>query len=453
LTRERGSPFGRVRRMAAETPPERDRHIDLMRALAIGAVVLGHWLVFAVREQDGRPGGQSVLADLDWAHPVTWLFQVMPIIFLVGGYANAASFESHRRRGGDWTSWLLGRSRRLLGPTTLLLGVLAATGLVANTAGAEAEDVGLGVWAASLPLWFLAAYLAMVLFAPLTLRLHRRWGLAVPVVLAVLVAVLDAVQFGLVPGTADGPWPEAKYLLAWLAVHQVGYCWRDGLLPGRPLATAALAAGGLACAVLLVAFGPYPVSMVAVPEAVSNTGPPTLALLALALAQTGLVLLVAEPARRWLRGIGVWTAVVAVNTVVLTIFLWHMGAAVLGALLLYPTGLMPDPDPTTALWLLLRLPWIAVLAVILFVLLTFFGGAEVRAAGRAPLTAPSRRPPVVALVPAGLVPAGLGAAVLGLVGIALSGPLDLAPAGLPTLPLVCYALGAAVLRLLHMWAE
>jgi peptidoglycan/LPS O-acetylase OafA/YrhL len=58
-----------VRRLAAGTPPSRDRSIDLMRALAIGLVVLGHWFVIAVTYRDGELSGDNALHVLNWLHP------------------------------------------------------------------------------------------------------------------------------------------------------------------------------------------------------------------------------------------------------------------------------------------------------------------------------------------------------------------------------------------------
>ena len=68
---------------------------------------------------------------------------------------------------------------------------------------------------------------------------------------------------------------------------------------------------------------------IAVPgEPVSNTGPPTAALLALAAAQTGAVLLAAPALDRWLRRSSAWPPVVALNARVMTVYLWHMAAVV-----------------------------------------------------------------------------------------------------------------------------
>jgi peptidoglycan/LPS O-acetylase OafA/YrhL len=85
-----------VRDLAVRTPESRERSVDVWRALAICLVVLGHWFVIAVVYRDGELFGYNALAVLTWIEPVTWLFQVMPIFFLVGGYASGASLASHR---------------------------------------------------------------------------------------------------------------------------------------------------------------------------------------------------------------------------------------------------------------------------------------------------------------------------------------------------------------------
>ncbi|MBB5133499.1 fucose 4-O-acetylase-like acetyltransferase [Thermocatellispora tengchongensis] len=409
--------------------------MDLLRAVAIVAVVVGHWLaVHVTYGAEGMSGG-SVLDLVPWTRPLTWLFQVMPIFFLVGGYANAASLASWRRRGGDAAGWTLHRTGRLVRPTTALLAVLTAGALSARAAGADPRLVGIAVWLAAIPLWFLIAYLAVVALTPLMYALHRRAGLAVPLALTALVGLGDLARLAL--GTPEAG--QANFLLAWLAVHQLGFAWRDGLLPTRPAVALPLALLGLAALVLLTVFGPYPVSMVGIAgEEIQNTSPPTLALLALALAQTGIALLCHDPAARWLRRPRPWTVVVAVNSVIMTLFLWHMTAAVLGVLALYPTGLFPQPPAGSAEWVLLRLPWLAVLAVILAALVAVFGPVERRV--------PPGPAPQGGARGAALALAGVAAVLAGLLGIAVPGPGDHGPAGLATWALVAYFAGAAVLR-------
>ncbi|MGL5909184.1 MAG: acyltransferase family protein, partial [Phycicoccus sp.] len=115
--------------------------VDLLRALAIGAVVLGHWLVAAVTVRDGRLEAGALLDRAAWTHPLTWVVQVMPLFFLVGGYANALSWRSARRRGVGPGAWLQNRLRRLLVPVAPLLGcwLLLAPALLA--AGVPAREL------------------------------------------------------------------------------------------------------------------------------------------------------------------------------------------------------------------------------------------------------------------------------------------------------------------------
>ena len=126
----------RLHELANRTPASRERYVDLLRALAIIAVVLGHWLLSAITyDAHGRLTGRSALDSMTWAYPLTWVAQVMPIFFVVGGYANAASLQAHRRQGENATDWLLGRTGRLVGPTTGLLVTLAFVGLVGQPGG------------------------------------------------------------------------------------------------------------------------------------------------------------------------------------------------------------------------------------------------------------------------------------------------------------------------------
>ncbi|WP_433540096.1 acyltransferase family protein [Streptosporangium sandarakinum] len=424
-----------IRLTAERTPPHRDRHLDLLRAVAIAAVVLGHWLAVVVTYHGGF-GGDTVLAVLPWARPLTWAFQVMPVFFLVGGFVNAASLDSYRRRGGTATGWFLGRTDRLIRPTTALLLTLSAAALLALLLGAGEGTVATAVWLAVMPLWFLVAYLAVVLLTPVMLALHRRAGLTVPVVLAALVGLGDVVRIRSGPPLLG----QAGFLFAWLAIHQLGIAWREGALPARRTVALPMAAGGLAALVLLTVAGPYPISMVAAPgERLQNTSPPTLALLALATAQAGLALLLHDPADRWLRRARPWTVVVGVNSVIMTVFLWHLTAVVIAAVALYPTGLLPQPPAGSAPWLLLRLPWLACLLVALAVLVAVFGRIERRAGPVPGADGPaSGVPRAVAAV------AGAALAAGGLLGAAVT-----LPARLPVPMLLAYLAGAGLLRFLR----
>ncbi|MFJ6199407.1 hypothetical protein [Micromonospora sp. NPDC092111] len=69
----------RLRALAEHTPAGRERYVDLLRALAISMVVLGHAKVTGIgRDAAGRPTDHCTPADLPGAYPLTWLAQVRP---------------------------------------------------------------------------------------------------------------------------------------------------------------------------------------------------------------------------------------------------------------------------------------------------------------------------------------------------------------------------------------
>ncbi|OLT15135.1 hypothetical protein BJF79_18700 [Actinomadura sp. CNU-125] len=119
--------------------------------------------------------------------------------------------------------------------------------------------------------------------------------------------------------------------------------------------------------------------MVGVPGAeISNLSPPTLAAVAFGLAQT-LALLLHGPLTRWTRRPRVWSVVSAANRPAMTIYLWHqtaMMAVTVGAALAFGAvgGLHGRPDG--AAWIVQRVGWLPVFALVLAGLVLAVRGFE-----------------------------------------------------------------------------
>ena len=107
----------RAREVAARTPPHRNRYVDFLRAVSICVVVLGHWLIAVFTVEDDRIVAGHLLAEAPWTQALTWIFQVMPVFFIVGGFSNAASWSAALKSGKSYGNWLRSRCQRLLGPT------------------------------------------------------------------------------------------------------------------------------------------------------------------------------------------------------------------------------------------------------------------------------------------------------------------------------------------------
>jgi fucose 4-O-acetylase-like acetyltransferase len=193
----------------------RNRYADLLRVLAISLVVLGHWLLTSVSYRGGQLSGASVMAAVGWSGWATLLFQVMPVFFLVGGYANALSWTRHRAGGATWAQWVRHRALRLLRPTTVFVGVVVTAVAAGSLLGADPAELALAAWGVALQLWFLPVYLLLIALTPALHAAHRRWGLAVPAVLALGAAGVDAGLLGArLPGIG-----YANYLLVWGTMH------------------------------------------------------------------------------------------------------------------------------------------------------------------------------------------------------------------------------------------
>lgn len=359
--------------LADATPDSRDRYIDFLRGLAIIAVAIGHWLVVVPSYHDGTFDGINALEAVPLMHWLSWIFQVMPLFFIVGGYANAVSWRSARRRSDDWSTWVRGRFQRLLRPTVVFIGAWVALGVVLRSAGVDAGLVHTLSWLVVVPLWFLAVYVVTVALAPTMLWLHDHVGLVVPVILVVAAAFVDDLR---IRGGME-TLAYVNFLFVFLFCQQLGFFWRDGRLDARRWQPWAMFLGGLGTLFLLTHVGPYPLSMVGVPgEKIANNAPPTITFVALGFAQAGLALLVREPINRWLHRRKPWSAVIGINAHALTIHVWHFTALVIVSVVILPLGILPTYEYGTGAWWLLRWLAVPVLTVPLVALVMLFGRFE-----------------------------------------------------------------------------
>lgn len=344
--------------LAEKTPDDRNKYVDFLRAVSILFVITGHWLIATAYYDNGEFVPGDLLDTQPWTQWLTWLFQVMPIFFIVGGYANAVSLDSARRKGVGYSAWLAARLNRLVTPVLVLILVWAGLALIMRFAGVRAEIIQFASQASLIPIWFLAIYIMVVILAPLTHRLWRKWGYLSFAAFASGAVLVDTLYF-----TTELKWLGfTNYFWVWLAVHQLGYAWRAGRL-GHPVLLLFFALLGAAALMLMIFQGPYPVAMAGSPgEGVSNTLPPKVTLLALGVLQFGLLMSIEKPMRRLLRGLRLWTLTVLINSMIMTIYLWHITVMIiLVALAFLAGGIGMAQVPGSEAWWLSRPLWILAL--------------------------------------------------------------------------------------------
>ena len=111
----------RLDELARATPATRDRYVDFLRAASSS-----RWSSAtgssrsttsnAALLDDQRRGLTSGL----WL--ATWMFQVMPVFFFVGGFSNFVAYDSYVRRGEPTSAFVRSRLERLLRPSLVFLG-------------------------------------------------------------------------------------------------------------------------------------------------------------------------------------------------------------------------------------------------------------------------------------------------------------------------------------------
>src|SRR5215467_6628694 len=408
--------WSRAAELAYRTPPSRNRYVDFLRAISMVVVTVGHWLAAApYLDATNTLTTSHVLLVAPWTSWLTWIVQVMPIFFIVGGYANGVSWRAARRDGRSYATWLEGRLRRLVWPLLPLLIAWVAIVAIEYARDVRPELIRYGSQVAFIPIWFLAVYIVIVLLVPAMDAAWTRFGVSSFWALTGAAVLVDVLYF--VGGVR---WLGfVNYLFVWGAISLLGFAWLDDRFSNRRvlLLCAALA---LAVLLLLVLGGPYPVSMVSDPaEPISNTTPPKITLIALAIAQGGVLFALQAAARRWLARRSAWTATVLINANIMTLFIWHLTATtlvVLGSYLAGGVGLHLEPG--TAAWWWSRIPWVAANAIALVPLVLAFGRFERPRAIEAPPASPWR-------YVLGALAIGGGLALLAGQGVGGYGPLGL----------------------------
>jgi hypothetical protein len=359
----------RLDAVAAATPAGRNRAVDFYRAAAMIVVALGHWAgMVAVSDGDEVVGGN--LLD-GW---ITWIGQVMPLFFFVGGFASAVSLTSAERRGVRSVDWVATRLRRMVTPAIALAAVWAVALVVGGSLGAFGI-VALAAGGAAIPLWFLANYTIDTTIAPWTFRWFRERPVALVGGLAGAFAVAEAANLAGIPVL-----PQLNWVIGWLGFQIAGFAWQQGRLPtGRSLV--AWAGVLWAAAIAATTLGPWPSVMLHHGGLdISPTHPPSTGLVLFGFAYSLTAAALAPVVDRWLtRSEGAWKLTIGANVVAMSVYLWHMTAAMVVAGVAYFAGLLPVVEPGTGTWWWTKVPFLVANVAVLVLIVRKVAPIEQRA--------------------------------------------------------------------------
>lgn len=337
----------------APLPAGRDTVIDLLRAACVVGVVLLHGIMVGVTVVDGGPVFANASDGAWWIVPLSWMLQVMPLFFIIGGFAGLVAFRRMQARGGTASQFIAGRVHRLLRPAVFAIGIVGVALAALLVAGVPPEIVAVAGFRYGQPLWFLAVFLLCQALLPALASLHSR---APRTTLLMLVASAVAVDAARAHTGIEGL-GFVNLAFVWLALQQLGFFLADGTIDALSRRTRVLGGG----AALLALIGTF-VSGVYSPDLIANINPPTAALLLVGVVHLSLVSLLRDRLDGFSRR-GIPAALAAfVNRRTMSIYLWHMpvllGMAGVSAMSAMTTG-VALPAPSTLEWWLTRPLWLA----------------------------------------------------------------------------------------------
>ncbi|WP_161606197.1 acyltransferase family protein [Microlunatus speluncae] len=327
--------------------------VDLVRAGCLIIVVGLHAFMAGITVDAGQLSVSDATHGQPWFAALTWLVQIMPLFFLVGGFASITHWRRLRSRGASPSDYLRARLERLARPAVITFAVIAAGFGLAMLLGVSGELLAQVGFRMGQPMWFLGVYLGVTALVPIMVRLHESAPKRTLAVLAGGAVVVDVLRFG----TGIEAVGFLNLVFVWLAVQQLGFGYADGWfrrIDRRQLPAAVI--GSLLVLIMVVGYAGYS------PNLIDNLNPPTCCLLLLGVVQ-GLLLTLAAPAlERLTHRPTIRTLVDAINDRAMTIYLWHMSVLVTIALIILAAGL-PFPEPLSAGWWFTRGFWLLAIAV------------------------------------------------------------------------------------------
>jgi hypothetical protein len=361
-------PVSAVGKVAAETPADRDRAVDVARLGALVVVMFGHCaLLLATIDGAGLRIG-NLLGEIPAIAPITWIVQVMPLFFLAGGAAGAYGWH----RSSSWGTWLFKRAQRLCRPVFWYLAAWSIGILVTYRLLGADSAASIGRECVAL-LWFLGVYLVVLAFVPALTRMSTgRTGAIAVISLIAGAAGFDAIRFAVGEPMAG----VANFVIVWLIPMVIGVAYARRLIGARAALVAAVAA--FAAQLVVAAAGPYDLSLVVTgTERISNVSPPTLLLALHCTWMSCLFVAAAGAIRRWAERPRVWYVVATGNGGAMTLYLWHIPAIAVATFTLHAIGLDAYNVDAPSFWALLALRAL-VFTVVMFAMFMLLSPLEHR---------------------------------------------------------------------------
>ncbi len=311
------------------TSISRERFIDFLKTFGLLLLVFNSFSFLNINYS----GGEYLIINNSFSSSnssiVTWFTVGLPIFIFSMGFTNLIAWYSNVGRDGSQWNYLVDRINSLLGPVLVLifavsisLNVLLRSNLIPNYLTTTEDGVISLVEFTLWPLWLVSIYMVMVMFAPLTIYLHKKYPYPTLVLLVLVTIFIDIVEVPLNYSYIQ----VFNYLFFWLTIHQLGYFYADGKIQMFKKSIYFLSSvvlyGFLYYQVIfnekVINFANYRLN------SISNEDPPSAYYLIASFAFLFLLISLQKNIVKLLNNRKVWLIFSHIHSNIYTIYLWHL---------------------------------------------------------------------------------------------------------------------------------
>ena len=227
------SSFKSVFNEAENTSISRERFIDFIKTSGLFMLIINSFIFLFVTNS----GGEYIISNLSTTSQtfmtISWFTIGMSLFIFSMGFSNLIAWYSNVGRDGSQWNYLVDRINALVGPVlvwiiaiTTTLNILLNQNMIPDFLTTFEDGVISSVEFSLWPLWMVSIYLVMVMFAPFTIYIHKKYPYLSITTFITLLMLIDFLNFPINFAYIK----VLNYLFFWLTIHQIGYFFADGKL-------------------------------------------------------------------------------------------------------------------------------------------------------------------------------------------------------------------------------
>ena len=323
---------------SANTSISRERFIDFLKTFGLLLLIINSISFLNIYYS----GGEYFIINKSYSYSnitfLTWFTVGLPIFIFSMGFTNLIAWYSNVGRDGSQWNYLVDRINSLLGPVLVLifvvsvgLNILLRTNLIPDYLTTTEDGVISLVEFTLWPLWLVSIYMVMVMFAPLTIYLHKKYPYSTLALFALATVLIDIIEVAILLNFIEivinySYVQVFKYLFFWLTIHQLGYFYADGkiqMLSKKIYFLFSLVFYGFLYFIvfkykIFLNFANYRLS------SISNEDPPSAFYLVVSLAFIFLLISLQKFLEKLMNNRKVWLIFSHIHSNIYTLYLWHL---------------------------------------------------------------------------------------------------------------------------------